>query len=164
MGAPRRGRDAYEHPCGGAGSCPSCLQLRASAPVGSYDGEDTGNGGFRGGPDGATAASDAASAASAADSSGPGVVDVGSWVVGPAGPVASLGNLDNAALGVLGMAAGFMGGPETGAQERSRVNVHEDYEVRYWTKKWGSNQKRPFRGRAPGPPVLVDELDADSPL
>ena len=24
-----------------------------------------------------------------------------------------------------------------GAQDRSRVNVHEDYEVRYWTKKKG---------------------------
>jgi hypothetical protein len=26
---------------------------------------------------------------------------------------------------------------DRGAQDRSRVNVHEDYEVRYWTKKWG---------------------------
>jgi hypothetical protein len=24
-----------------------------------------------------------------------------------------------------------------GAQDRSRVNIHEDYEVRYWTEKWG---------------------------
>jgi hypothetical protein len=24
-----------------------------------------------------------------------------------------------------------------GAQDRSRVNVHEDHEVRYWTEKWG---------------------------
>jgi len=23
-----------------------------------------------------------------------------------------------------------------GAAERSRVNMHEDYEVRYWTRKW----------------------------
>jgi Protein of unknown function (DUF3606) len=23
-----------------------------------------------------------------------------------------------------------------GAQDRSRVNVHEDHEVRYWTEKW----------------------------
>lgn len=26
---------------------------------------------------------------------------------------------------------------DRGAQDRSRVNVHEDHEVRYWTKKWG---------------------------
>jgi hypothetical protein len=24
-----------------------------------------------------------------------------------------------------------------GAQDRSRVNIHEDHEVRYWTEKWG---------------------------
>jgi hypothetical protein len=24
-----------------------------------------------------------------------------------------------------------------GAQDRSRVNVREDYELRYWTRKWG---------------------------
>ena len=26
---------------------------------------------------------------------------------------------------------------DRGARDRSRVNVHEDYEVRYWTEKWG---------------------------
>ena len=26
---------------------------------------------------------------------------------------------------------------KTGPQDASRVNVHEDYEVAYWTKKWG---------------------------
>ena len=26
---------------------------------------------------------------------------------------------------------------KTGPADRSKVNVHEDYEVRYWTKKWG---------------------------
>jgi hypothetical protein len=24
-----------------------------------------------------------------------------------------------------------------GGQDRDRVNVNEDYEVRYWTEKWG---------------------------
>ena len=24
-----------------------------------------------------------------------------------------------------------------GAQDRSRVNIQEDHEVRYWTEKWG---------------------------
>jgi hypothetical protein len=24
-----------------------------------------------------------------------------------------------------------------GPRDADRVNVHEDYEVRYWTKKWG---------------------------
>ena len=26
---------------------------------------------------------------------------------------------------------------KAGGQDRSRVNIHEDYEVQYWTKKWG---------------------------
>jgi hypothetical protein len=26
---------------------------------------------------------------------------------------------------------------DRGARDRSRVNAHEDYEVRYWTEKWG---------------------------
>ena len=26
---------------------------------------------------------------------------------------------------------------QRGTQDRSRVNVHEDHEVAYWTKKWG---------------------------
>ena len=29
-----------------------------------------------------------------------------------------------------------------GAQDRSRVNVHEDYEVRYWTKKWSVSKEQ----------------------
>lgn len=29
-----------------------------------------------------------------------------------------------------------------GAQDRSRVNVHEDHEVRYWTKKWGVTREQ----------------------
>ena len=29
-----------------------------------------------------------------------------------------------------------------GAQDRSRVNVHEDYEVRYWTGKWGVTKEQ----------------------
>ena len=29
-----------------------------------------------------------------------------------------------------------------GAQDRSRVNVHEDYEVRYWTEKWGVTREQ----------------------
>ena len=28
------------------------------------------------------------------------------------------------------------------AQERSRVNIHEDYEVQYWTKKWGVSKEQ----------------------
>ena len=26
---------------------------------------------------------------------------------------------------------------KTGPQDAARVNVHEDYEIAYWTKKWG---------------------------
>jgi hypothetical protein len=26
---------------------------------------------------------------------------------------------------------------DRGAQDRSRVNIHEEHEVRYWTEKWG---------------------------
>jgi hypothetical protein len=29
-----------------------------------------------------------------------------------------------------------------GAADRSRVNVHEDYEVRYWTEKWGVSKEQ----------------------
>ena len=29
-----------------------------------------------------------------------------------------------------------------GAADRSRVNVHEDYEVRYWTEKWGVTKEQ----------------------
>jgi hypothetical protein len=29
-----------------------------------------------------------------------------------------------------------------GAQDRSRVNVHEDHEVRYWTEKWGVTKQQ----------------------
>ena len=29
-----------------------------------------------------------------------------------------------------------------GAQDRSRVNVHEDHEVRYWTEKWGITKQQ----------------------
>jgi hypothetical protein len=25
---------------------------------------------------------------------------------------------------------------KTGAADRDRINIHEDYEVRYWTQKW----------------------------
>jgi len=29
-----------------------------------------------------------------------------------------------------------------GAQDRRRVNIHEDYEVRYWTEKWGISKEQ----------------------
>lgn len=29
-----------------------------------------------------------------------------------------------------------------GAQDRTRVNIHEDYEVRYWTEKWGISKEQ----------------------
>jgi hypothetical protein len=28
------------------------------------------------------------------------------------------------------------------AQDRSRVNIHEDYEVQYWIKKWGVSKEQ----------------------
>ena len=31
---------------------------------------------------------------------------------------------------------------DRGARDRSRVNIHEDYEVRYWTEKWGVSKER----------------------
>ena len=31
---------------------------------------------------------------------------------------------------------------DRGAQDRSRVNVNEDYEVRYWTQKWGVSKEQ----------------------
>jgi len=44
------------------------------------------------------------------------------------------------------------------------VNVHENYEVAIWTKKWGVTKKGPSVAARQAPAVLVDELDADSPL
>jgi hypothetical protein len=29
-----------------------------------------------------------------------------------------------------------------GAQDRARVNVNEDHEVRYWTQKWGVSKEQ----------------------
>jgi hypothetical protein len=29
-----------------------------------------------------------------------------------------------------------------GAQDRSRVNIHEDHEVRYWTQKWSVTKEQ----------------------
>jgi hypothetical protein len=29
-----------------------------------------------------------------------------------------------------------------GARDRSRVNMHEEYEVRYWVEKWGVTKER----------------------
>jgi hypothetical protein len=31
---------------------------------------------------------------------------------------------------------------DRGAQDRSRVNVNEDHEVRYWTQKWGVTKEQ----------------------
>jgi hypothetical protein len=31
---------------------------------------------------------------------------------------------------------------DRGARDRSRANVHEDYEVRYWTEKWGVTKEQ----------------------
>jgi hypothetical protein len=30
---------------------------------------------------------------------------------------------------------------DRGAQDRNRVNVNEDHEVRYWTQKWGVSKE-----------------------
>ena len=30
---------------------------------------------------------------------------------------------------------------DRGAQDRSRVHVNEDHEVRYWTQKWGVSKE-----------------------
>jgi Protein of unknown function (DUF3606) len=31
---------------------------------------------------------------------------------------------------------------QRGPQDRDRVNVHEDYELRYWTHKWGVTEQQ----------------------
>jgi hypothetical protein len=89
------------------------------APLCSYDGEDTGNSGFGGGPDGATAASDAAGGA-AADSGGPGVVDIGAW---DTGLTSTFGDWGTVALGGVGVAAGLMGGPASGVTALSALGI-----------------------------------------
>jgi uncharacterized protein DUF3606 len=40
---------------------------------------------------------------------------------------------------------------KSGAQDRDRINVHERYELEYWSKKFGVSQdelRTPWRGRA----------------
>jgi len=42
---------------------------------------------------------------------------------------------------------------KTGSPDRDRINVHEDYEVRYWTQKFGvSAEKLKAAVTAAGPP------------
>lgn len=46
---------------------------------------------------------------------------------------------------------------DRGVRDRSRVNVHEDYEVRYWTEKWGVTEER-LRQAVPKAGVSVEAV------
>lgn len=43
-----------------------------------------------------------------------------------------------------------------GQQDRLRVNVHEEHEVRYWTEKWGVSKEQLQKAVAEVGPMAVD--------
>ena len=43
-----------------------------------------------------------------------------------------------------------------GSQDRSRVNMAEDYEVGYWTKKWGVSREQLAAAAEKAGPMAVD--------
>lgn len=44
-----------------------------------------------------------------------------------------------------------------GPRDAQRVNVHEDYEVRYWTKKWGVSEQQ-LRDAVKRAGVMADDV------
>jgi hypothetical protein len=45
---------------------------------------------------------------------------------------------------------------KTDARDRERVNVNEDYELRYWTKKWGVSAEQLERAVEKVAPMKAD--------
>mgnify|MGYP003945978391 FL=1 len=46
-----------------------------------------------------------------------------------------------------------------GPADRQRVNVNEDYEVRYWTEKWHVSEER-LRQAVAAAGVMADDVEA----
>jgi hypothetical protein len=46
-----------------------------------------------------------------------------------------------------------------GPTDRQRVNVDEDYEVRYWTQKWNVSEER-LREAVAAAGVMADDVEA----
>ena len=46
---------------------------------------------------------------------------------------------------------------KTGLADRSRINVHEDYEVQYWSKEFGVTPER-LRGAVVNAGPMVDDV------
>jgi hypothetical protein len=46
-----------------------------------------------------------------------------------------------------------------GPADRQRVNVNEDYEVRYWTEKWNVTEER-LRQAVAAAGVMADDVEA----
>lgn len=46
-----------------------------------------------------------------------------------------------------------------GPADRQRVNVNEDYEVRYWTEKWNVSEER-LRRAVDAAGVMADDVEA----
>jgi hypothetical protein len=46
-----------------------------------------------------------------------------------------------------------------GPADRQRVNVNEDYEVRYWTEKWQVSEER-LRQAVAAAGVMADDVEA----
>jgi hypothetical protein len=46
-----------------------------------------------------------------------------------------------------------------GPADRQRVNVNEDYEIRYWTQKWNVSEER-LRRAVAAAGVMADDVEA----
>ena len=46
----------------------------------------------------------------------------------------------------------------TGQADRSRINIHEDYEVRHWTEKFGVTAEE-LRGAVANVGVMADDVE-----
>jgi hypothetical protein len=46
-----------------------------------------------------------------------------------------------------------------GPADRQRVNVNEDYEIRYWTEKWNVSEER-LRQAVAAAGVMADDVEA----
>lgn len=49
---------------------------------------------------------------------------------------------------------------KTGGPDRKRVNVHEDYELRDWAKKWGVSEQR-VRDAVAKVGVMADDVERE---
>ena len=49
---------------------------------------------------------------------------------------------------------------KTAPQDAKRINIHEDYEVRYWTQRFGCTVER-LKAAVAKVGVMVDDVDSE---